>query len=60
MRKFFKMSVLLMCASLFLAACDDSDDGPKTVVKLNPAELSLTLNETQTLQVEITPPRRML
>lgn len=50
------MSVLLLCASLFLAACDDSDDGPKTVVKLNPAELSLTLDETQTLQVEITPP----
>lgn len=56
MKKFFKMSALLVCASLFLFACDDSEDGPKTVVKLNPAELGLTLGETQTLQVEITPP----
>ncbi len=50
------MSVLLVCASLFLFACDDSDDGPKTVVKLNPATLGLLPGETRTLQVEITPP----
>lgn len=50
------MSALLVCASLFLFACDDSEDGPKTVVKLNPAELGLKVGETQTLQVEITPP----
>lgn len=58
MKEFFKWPALLLCASLFLFACDDSEDGAKTVVKLDRAALTLNVGGVRTLAVEVTPPRQ--